>query len=419
MLKMLLGRRLMAASTGAVAALVPAAAAIAAPPVAAVLVSQTAQGVLGNAGSNSPAITPNGRFVAFGSNATNLVPGDTNGVYDLFVRDLETGALDLVSTGLDGAAANAASHQARISDDGRFVTFYSDATNLVADDTNGVTDVFVRDRQEGTTTRVPAGTNSSLFPDISGNGRYVVFTTLNQLLPEDTDQYTYEIYLWDRTNGEVELLTPGKTESSEAAISSDGRFVAMAAELTGVYGVRNNIYLLDRATGDLTPASTTADGTLAAEGAASPSVSDDGRYIAFGSKSGDLVPGDTNSDSDIFLHDMQTGVTTLVSGAPDGTAGDSSSFGTDISSDGRYVGYFSLAANLTASSLPAWDAYTYVYDRESGTNTLASISPSGIGNGWSASLSDGGKFVAYESEGADLVDGDDNEQQDVFVTQLY
>lgn len=419
MQKMLLARRLAAASTGVVAALVPAVAATAAPVVGATLVSQTAAGVQGDAGSNDPAITPDGRFVAFGTNATNLVPGDTNGVYDLFVRDLETGALDLVSAGLDGAPANAAAYQARISDDGRFVTFYSDASNLVAGDTNGATDVFVRDRQEGSTTRLPAGAQSSLFPDISGNGRYVVYTTLNQLVPEDTDQYTYEIYLWDRTTGEVELLTPGTIESSEAAISVDGRFVALTAELTGVYGVRHNIYLLDRTTGDLTLAAKTADGTPAAEGSASPSVSDDGRYVSFGSKSGDLVPGDTNGTSDIFLRDLQTGVTTLVSAAPDGTAGNDPSYGTEISPDGRYVAYFSLASNLTDTPLPAWDAYAYLYDRETGTNTLVSTSPSGIGNAWSASVAGDGKFVAYASEGAGLVDGDDNDQQDVFVTQLY
>lgn len=399
-------RKILAPAIGLVAALVPSAALAATPPVDAVLVSQTADGGQGDSNSNSPAITPDGRFVVFGSNATNLVPGDTNGVYDLFVRDLQTGSLTLVSAGLDGAAANGASYEGRISDDGRFVAFYSGATNLVADDTDGVTDVFVRDLQEGTTTRVAPGAAQSLFPDISGNGRYVTFTTLNQLVTADTSAYTDDIYLWDRTTGEVELLTPGTTESINAAISADGRWVAMSAELTGTYGIKNNIYLLDRTTGDLSLISKAADGSPLAAGAHTPSVSDDGRFVSYG------------SNSQVYLADTETGTITLVSAAPDGTPANDFTFPGEISPDGRYVAYFATANNLTDTPLPAgYDAYTYLYDRESGTNALVSITPAGITNGWSAAVSAGGEYVAYETDN-DVVEGDANGHGDVYRTQL-
>lgn len=417
-------RRVVAVGAGVALALVPAVAGHAAPAGATVLVSQTPDGTQGDKNSNSPAITPDGRFVAFGSNATNLVPGDTNGVYDLFVRDLKTGALDLISAAPDGSPADGGSYESRISADGRYVTFYSAATNLVAGDDNSVDDVFFHDRQTGKTTRLPAGPEGALFPDISANGRFVVYSTRSALAPGDLDVLD-DIYLWDRTTGEASLLTGGNGVSFEPRISGNGRWVTFKSNATDLTGdpVDGNyqVFLYDRSTATNTLVSKSSAGEPGTGASASANLSDNGRYIAFTSTSGNLVPGDSNGETDIFLHDRANGRTTVVSAGPGGVPADGASYDPDVSADGRYVGFISFAQNLTGEALPSWDVHSYLHDRETGRNTAVSVPANGTGSGggWSASVSSGGRFVAFESDGTDLVDGDDNGEGDVFVSQLY
>ncbi|MEO5899704.1 MAG: hypothetical protein ABIR68_06180, partial [Ilumatobacteraceae bacterium] len=230
--------------------------------VATVSSSGPVPGIAGD--SIAPAISADGRYVAFESFANNLVPSDTNGVGDIFVHDLQTDTTRRVSVDSAGQQAlGGESIAPSISADGRFVVFHSSATNLVSGDTNGKFDVFVRDTVANTTARVSVATggaegdNNSTFAHISGNGRFVTFfSSATNLVPGDTNAL-FDVFVRD-------LLAATTTRIS---VTSAG----------------------GQATGGL--------------GSQLPSISADGRFVAYESTTVNLVPGDTNGKSDVFLHD--------------------------------------------------------------------------------------------------------------------
>jgi len=232
-------------------------------------VSVDSNGAQANGGSYRDRISADGRYVAFVSDATNLIPDDTNNAEDVFVKDRQTGATTRVSVASQtGAQANNGSGTPAISGDGRFVAFYSDASNLVSGDTNGIGDIFVHDRQTGVTTRVSV--------DSSGN----------EANGQNSDYYL--------------------------AISGDGRYVAFPSDATNlVSGDTNNvtdIFVHDCQTGQTRRVSVASDGTEAnGRSYFGMDISDDGRYVVFSSFATNLVAGDTNGTRDIFVHDLQTG----------------------------------------------------------------------------------------------------------------
>ena len=260
------------------------------------LVSTAAGGIEGNDVSGNWAISADGRYVAFETGATNLVPGDTNGTWDVFVKDLQTGTITRVSTAADGTQANDHVFGGAISADGRYVAFASEATNLVSGDTNGEEDVYVKDVWTGAITRA----------SIAPNG------------------------------------TQGDWYSHSPAISADGHYVAFESGATTLVpwnGSFSDILVKDLWTGAITRASSAADGTEGNSFSHNPSISADGRYVAFDSDSTNLVPGDTNGLDDVFVKDMLTGVITRASTAADGTQASEKSGGPLISADGRYVAF--------------------------------------------------------------------------------
>jgi Tol biopolymer transport system component len=198
-------------------------------------------GAVGQANGDSaePSISADGRFVAFSSQASNLVPGDTNGTSDIFVRDMLTGVTRRVSVGAAGQA-NGGSLSPAISADGRFVAFNSYASNLVPGDTNGTTDIFVRDLLARVTRRVsvgPAGqgnSDSSGAPAISADGRYVAFFShASNLVPGDTNG-AYDIFVRDLLAGVTRRVSVGASgqgnrDSLAPAITADGRSVAFVS----------------------------------------------------------------------------------------------------------------------------------------------------------------------------------------------
>lgn len=388
-------------------------------------VSVGVDGAQADSNSTNPSISNDGRYVAFGSNATNLVPGDTNGLHDIFVHDSATRTTELVTVGLNGEPANGMSLDQHLSGNGRFVAFYSDATNLVAGDTNGETDVFVYDRNTKRTVMAPGGADGGLFPVISDSGRYVVYATEAALVPEDGN-LQIDLYLFDRVTGTASLVskTPsGRSPSggsSLATISGNGRYIAYRSNATGIVPDRPEgsswVYLYDRVAD-----TTTLIASSSGESTINPGpISANGRFITLTSNSDSVVAGDSNGEFDVFLYDRNTGRTTAVSTTPAGTTGDGMSLSPDISPDGRYVSFFSTAHNIV-DGIADPDMHVYLYDRRTGRNTVVSVPPGGKGNGggFGSSLSIGGRFVAYESFGTDLVAGDTNDEMDVFVTQLY
>jgi len=253
---------------------------------------------------SADSLSADGRFVAFESEATNLVTGDSNAVTDVFVHDRQTGATNRISVSSAGVQGDGSSFKPKISDDGRFVSFNSNASNLVAGDSNGVSDSFVHDRQTGTTTRVSVDSAAA----------------------------------------------QGNSSSFEASISGDGRFVAFQSQasnlVTGDSNASDDVFVHDRQTGATTRVSVGPGAVQANAGSAAPSISADGRIVAFHSNASNLVAVDTNAFQDVFVHDRQTGSTSLVSLDTSDVQGNSSSIRASISADGRFIAFESSAENL-------------------------------------------------------------------------
>jgi Tol biopolymer transport system component len=314
--------------------------------------------------SGSP-ISADGRFIAFQSAATDLVPGDTNGLVDVFVHDRLTGQTTRVSVASDGTQATGGSVSPALSADGRFVAFFSDAPNLVPGDTNGLFDVFVHDRLTGETTRVSVASGGaqatggdSLNAVLSADGRFVAFASeATNLVPGDTNGAT-DVFVRDRLTGQttrVSVASDGAQATGTSffpAISGDGRFVAFDSDATNLVPFDTNgfsdVFVRDRLTGETTRVSVASGGAQATGGGSRrPALSGDGRFVVFDSGATDLVPGDTNGLMDIFVHDRLTGQTARVNvsaGGAQATGGDSST--PALAADGRFVAFPSLATNL-------------------------------------------------------------------------
>jgi Tol biopolymer transport system component len=330
-------------------------------------VSVDSAGVEGNGDPDEPAMSADGRFVAFASSATNLVAADANATSDVFVHDLQMGVTERVSVANGGAEADSGSNDASISADGRFVAFASGATNLVAGDTNGVSDIFVRDRQTGTTERVSVDSSglesdaSGTSPSISADGRFVAFDSLaTNLVTADTNG-VYDIFVRDRQTGTTERVSidsaglAGNDRSIFPSISADGRFVSFDSRASnlvmGDTNGREDVFVHDRYNGMTERVNVDSAGTQANGGARGYTfaMSANGRFVAFESGATNLVAGDTNGVSDIFVRDRLTGTTERVSVASAGTEGDGGSNEASISADGRFVAFESRATNLAAA----------------------------------------------------------------------
>src|SRR5215475_4705011 len=327
----------------------------------------------GNGESYNPVLSGDGRFVAFHSLSSNLVSGDTNANYDVFVRDRLTGQTTRVSVSSTGEQSGSGGSDPAISDDGRFVAFESGASNFDPADTNHLPDIYVRDRQLGVTERVSVSTSGeqgdwiSEQPAISADGRYVAFLTASALVPDDTN-------------------------------------------------FEEDIYVHDRQTGETTRVNLSSSGEQSNERSWRPALSADGRFVAFESAASNLVPGDTNAMWDVFVHDRQTGETTRASVDSNGAEPDRDSMFARLSADGRYVAFMTNARLV-------WDdtniySDVYIHDRETGQTTRASVDTDGLeGNADSVApaISGDGRYVSFWSEASNLVPGDTNGQLDIFV----
>ncbi|MFC1759219.1 FG-GAP-like repeat-containing protein [Planctomycetota bacterium] len=380
-------------------------------------------------------ISSDGRFIVFSSDATNLVVGDANGATDIYLKDRQTGVTTLVSTDSNSTPANGDSVGATISADGRYVAFSSDATNLVVGDTNAVADVFVKDLLTGTTTRVNLssngvqGTNGANSPSISGDGRYVSFTSSDALVPDKTHGFI-EVFVRDL---QTSTTTRVSTDSSGAEVSGASQgssisgngghvaFYSLASDLVpGDVNATWDIFVKDLQTDATTLASSDSLGQQGVGGMGSlfpPSISDDGRFVAFTSEATNLVPDDTNGSRDVFVKDLQTGETRRASTSFSGAEGDSGSDFPSISGDGRYVAFQSAATNLVAG-VDVGRTDIFVKDLSTGilkrlNSNFDGVEPNGIS--FFPSISTNGQFVTFLSWASDLVPGDSNGHADVFV----
>ncbi len=328
-------------------------------------VSVSTAGVQGDGATfDRPSVSADGRFVAFDSSATNLVSGDTNGFFDVFVRDWKLHKTTRVSVSTAGVQGDGDSVGPSISADGRFVAFLSSATNLASGDTNGFLDVFVRDRKLHKTTRVSVSTagvqgdGDSSQPSISADGRFVAFrSSATNLVSGDTGGFL-DVFVRDRNlhkTTRVSVSTAGVQGDGASvlpSVSADGRLVAFASDATNLVSGDTNgfrdVFVRDRKLHKITRVSVSTAGVQGDGGSNGPSISADGLLVAFDSTATNLVSGDTNGFADVFVRDRKLHKITLVSVSTAGVQGDGDSFGPVISADGRLVAFLSSATNLVS-----------------------------------------------------------------------
>jgi Tol biopolymer transport system component len=402
------------------------------------LASTSDGGLKGNGNSELPALTPDGRVVVFFSYATNLDESDTDAFADVYVKDLVTGDLTLVSTSDQGVKGNGDSmSRGAISEDGTKVAFFSMATNLDPSDSDDLADVYVKDLVTGDLTLVSAsdngvkGNRTSFGPILSADGSRVGFYSwATNLDPLDPDPLT-DIYVKDLATGDLALASTsdegikGNDDSySRGAMSADGSVVAFWSHATNLDPADPDavadIYVKNLITGDIALASTSSDGVKGNAASYGQRLSADGRVLAFHSDATNLDSADTDELDDVYVKDLVTGELTLASTTAEGVKGDGESEEPTLSADGSIVAFYSEAANLDSADTDELDD-VYVKDLVTGELTLASTSDEGVkGDGGSAypRLSADGSIVAFYSEAANLDPGDPDTIEDVYVKDL-
>ncbi|MBR0858805.1 VCBS domain-containing protein [Bradyrhizobium liaoningense] len=403
-------------------------------------VSTSATGAQADGASFLPVFSSDGTKVAFYSGADNLVPGDTNQTYDVFVKDLTTGAITRVSTTATGVEGNSLSYQPVFSPDGTKVAFASASDNLVPGDTNQAYDIFVKDLTTGAVTRVStsaAGAQADGFqttnPVFSPDGTKVAFySDADNLVPGDTD-HLRDIFVKDLTTGAITLIAPSPYNDQHhggeqngftfaPSFSPDGTKIVFASNTGG--GDISNVYIKDLATGATTLVSGSSSGVPGNAGSYDPVFSPDGTKVAFYTFAENLVPGSSNIGiGNIVVKDLTTGVVTLVSadagGAPQN---DGEAQQPVFSPDGTKLAFFTAANNLVPG---VNEMQVYVKDLITGAITVVSTNASGTpGGGFGGGSSeapvfspDGTKLVFFSSA-SNLVPGDTNGYVDIFVKDI-
>ncbi|KKM75540.1 hypothetical protein LCGC14_1389220, partial [marine sediment metagenome] len=399
-------------------------------------ISTDSAGVESSRGGWTPTMSADGRYIAFDSDSSNLVPGDANGTWDVYVRDTQTGTTTRVSTDSSGTEGNDASWWASISPDGRYVAFASDASNLVAGDDNNESDVFLKDTQTGVVTRISedaVGNDAnadSWISSISADNRYVVFySKASNLVAGDTNA-AYDVFLKDTSTGSIQMVStdssnnPGNSNSFidyPSVISTDGRYITFNSRATNLVANDTNgksdVFMKDMQNGQTTRISTDSSGNQGNSGSYTSTISADGRYIAFDSYASNLVATDSNGAYDVFVKDTQTGAAQLVSADSSSNQGNDDSWWPTISSDGSSVAFESSATNLTEGGNNTYNVF--VKELQAGGISMVSTDYSGnFGNHWmatQAAISADGSVVAFDSYAKNLVENDTNNWPDVFV----
>lgn len=381
-----------------------------------------------NGDSFHPSISADGRYVAFWSSANDLVADDGDGNQDVFVRDMRNNSTSRVSVDTGGGDSDGDSFYPTISDDGRYVAFVSRASDLVAGDSGTGQDVFVRDLQSGTTTRVSvdtAGGPPNLISGgarISADGRHVVFTSiasdlvlgdgngLSDIFVRDLDAHTTVRASVDTANGDANGHSGGPEIPSPPAIDADGSRVVFFSDASDLVAADGNglsdMFMRDLTAGTMTRVSVDTTGGDANGPSdyvgGTPAITGDGEIVAFASSASDLVSSDANgAGSDVFVRDIDGMTTTLASA--DSHGGSSPS----ISDDGRFVAF---------QTTQIW-----VHDNQNDSTAMASAKFARPANGISGQgeISADGRYVAFHSSASNLIDGDGNHDFDIYVRAVW
>ncbi|MDB6039767.1 MAG: hypothetical protein JWM99_3608, partial [Verrucomicrobiales bacterium] len=382
------------------------------------LVSQSSDGQSGSAHSIPGGMTPDARFIVFESVSTNLTANDTNGFSDIFLRDVTTGTTRLISINATGiGSGNSASTQSRITPDGKNIVFQSDASNLVANDTNRQTDIFLRDVQSGMTeiVSIPIAANaitSCTAPVVTPDARYVAFVGTGTNLVT-AGVAASEIYIRDRvaqttiwaSTNALKLLAPdapadAHADSYNPSISDDGRFVFFKSSFSGVTG----IFRFEIATGETILLGNGAFFPIFTQDDSGPAISDDGKFAVFA--------GLTN----LYRWDSANNSLSSIAGAAAAYSNGSWWSGPQITADGNWIVFAGKDQTDSENLTNGWEVF--LADASAKTSRKLTSGMVGSSSPPQICLSNDGAWIAYDSSDGSLVDGDDNEALDVFFEPL-
>ena len=415
--------------------------AVAKAPTGPVLASAAEDATVGDAPSYEGAVAPNGRFGAFTSDASDLGVGASGGLANIWFRDMRGGPAELLSTGTGGGQANSDSYYPSLSNNGRYVVYESYADDIVGGETNGYCNVYLLDRRTGSVTRLSESMNGGggdwdsyvYGASISGNGRWcVLYSAALDLVDVPTGEF-YQVYLYDRVAGTLALVSRNAAGDAandncyDPSISANGRFVvyySYADNLTEGLGVSNgNVFLFDARTGTTRVVTrSVTGGEPAGGGSYDPVVSNNGRTVAYYSFAGNLVEGDGNAVSDVFITDMSRGTTVRISNGLLGAEADLHSYSPGLSSSGRVLVFYSRASNLVEDDGNAMGD-CFLRNAKTGELKRLTVTASGEeGNGdsyfFAPSLSSNGKWLLVTSTSDNFAAGDDNETYDDFLVPV-
>lgn len=396
------------------------------------LVSKNSSGTIGDSQSYQPDVSNDGRYVVFASDATNLVADDDNGAADIFVYDRQENTFEIVSLQSDGDQSNNNSYEPAISGDGRWVVFCSFASNLVGSDDNNRPDTFLYDRQQNSIRRISDASNgddgngdSCGLSTISDNGQYVAFNSdANNLVSGDTNGVR-DVFLYNRGDDSLRRITAengtqGNGTSSTPSISGDGRYLAFQSDsnnlISGDDNNRSDIFVYDRDDNGIERVSERQDGTDNTAGSFFPAISGDGRFVVFEAGDGNLVGSDTNGRSDIFLHVRDSNAIERISLQTDGGQANDDNVQASISNDGRYVTFTSAATNLD----DRFGNVTNIFVRDRQNSTTISVSYTeddepGNQNSDTPRISGNGRYIVFASGATNLLPEDTNSRADVYL----
>jgi Tol biopolymer transport system component len=399
------------------------------------LASVSSSGVQGLEPSDAPSVSADGRRIVFHS-AAALVPDDQNGTDDVFLRDLAAGTTVRLSVGAAGSEAHGPSTFAVLSAPGDLCAFVSEAPDLVSPDTNGAADVFLKDLASGALQRVSEASGGaeadgpSFAPALAADGGSVAFLSLATNLDGPDANPSWDVFVRDLATGATSLVSRSSAgvqangKCMDAALSGDGRLVAFASIANNLVPGDTNgawdVFVRDLDSGITTRASVSPTGAEASGGSFDPAFTADGRLLVFAGEAVGLIHEEVLYYSDVFVKDLSTGSLELISQSTAGVQGDLSSGAPAVSTDGRFVAFRSRAENLVpgdGTGIWGWDVF--LHDRATGVVERISTDPGGTdpdGTSSSPGVSADGRVVVFDSFAQDLVGLDANGAvQDVFA----
>ena len=368
-----------------------------------VLASSTAESAAGANHSGAISISADGRYVVFNTTSNNF-PG-WNGPSQVYRKDLTTGAIVLVSCTAAGVVGASASDKPRISSDGRYVAFQTQSSNFPG--YNGSVQIYRKDLATGaidlassTALNVQGATGAEI-ASINSDGRFVAFRSHSSNFPGQAVSHN-QVYRKDLTTHALALVSctaggdPGAGDSDLPSINSDGRYVAFLSLSSNFPDTGPQIFRKDLNSGAIVLVSCTAGGVSGASASYNPAISSDGRYVAFYSVSNNF-PGQ-NGQNQVFRKDLTASYLVLVSSTAAGVSGAADSFDPSISADGRYVAF-----STTSNNFPGQNGNFQVYRKDAtiGAIDLASCTVGGVASasgsvvGWDASISADGCYAVF------------------------